>query len=329
MKLKKFLYLVCGFVAVLTIFYYASSTASALEFDASQSFTGTFKTSTCFYRAGTPNANTYPDSFGCTHTQYGNLGGFVVQSNQTLPAGSFLLIPIAVSQNHGGGSSPTSVANDASLFIQVSELSKAAVYDVSPAVANYFEFSDSGSCGSFSECKTSYFDSVFYLKVYIQEDTTSVRFQINSDANFNIVYAKSYNLIKLSGAQEEIKQEIQEQGEKEDQRYEDAQNKANDAQNNGQSSSDQAQTDVSNDSKNLLQILTDFVSSISNTSAGTCNISGDFGFFDAGDINLCSGASKIVPITTVVGTVMLVGLTIPAVISLLHRFLDLYNEVMN
>lgn len=127
-------------------------------------------------------------------------------------------------------------------------------------------------------------------------------------------------------SQAQLDQDKQQFDKEQEQREEDKQQ----AQNTGdqsQSSSDTAQSDVDNSSKSLLQILTQFASAITSTSAGDCSITGDFGYFDAGDINLCTGASKITPVTNVVGSVMLIGLCIPAVVTLLHRFLDLYNEV--
>lgn len=96
-----------------------------------------------------------------------------------------------------------------------------------------------------------------------------------------------------------------------------------------ESSADSAQSDVSDASKGIFDVLGSFTGAITGASPGSCNISGNFGFFDAGSINLCSGSSKITPITNVVGAVMLIGLTIPACVTLLHRFVDLYNEVMN
>lgn len=127
-------------------------------------------------------------------------------------------------------------------------------------------------------------------------------------------------------SQAQLDYEKEQAKKEEEQRKKDEQ----DAQNKGdqsQTDSDDAQSDVDNASKNLFQILTDFAGAITGTSAGDCNITGDFGFFNAGNINLCTGASKITPITNVVGSVMLIGLAIPAVITLLHRFIALYNEV--
>lgn len=118
------------------------------------------------------------------------------------------------------------------------------------------------------------------------------------------------------------------QAEKEEQQRKDDEEKANQTGSDSQDKSDSSQSDVDSASKGLFDILTSFVGAITGASPGTCVISGDFGFFNAGNIDLCSGASKITPITNVVGAVMLIALVIPACVVLLHRFVDLYNEVM-
>nr|AXH73715.1 MAG: hypothetical protein [uncultured bacterium] len=120
-----------------------------------------------------------------------------------------------------------------------------------------------------------------------------------------------------------------EQFDKEQEQREEDKQAAEDAGNNSQSSSDDSQKQADDASKNLFQVLTEFVSAISGASASSCSITGDFGFFNVGSIDLCTGASKVQPITTVIGTVMLIGLCIPAVVTLLHRFVSLYNEVMS
>lgn len=122
-------------------------------------------------------------------------------------------------------------------------------------------------------------------------------------------------------------QKQEEQWKKEEEQRKEDENKANQTGDGSKTDADNAQSDIDNASKGLLDILTDFSKAITGTSAGSCNISGDFGFFNVGGINLCTGAGKITPITNVVGSVMLIGLTIPACITLLHRFVDLYNEV--
>lgn len=113
----------------------------------------------------------------------------------------------------------------------------------------------------------------------------------------------------------------------EEQRQED-ENKANQTGDGSKTDADNAQSDLDGASKGLFDVITAFTGAITGATPGSCNISGNFGFFDVGGIDLCTGASKITPITNVVGSVMLIGLTIPACVTLLHRFVDLYNEVM-
>lgn len=162
--------------------------------------------------------------------------------------------------------------------------------------------------------------------VYVSADITGFNFNGPFGSSYwSVQFLESVSYLGTSSASAAI-----DAGNKAEQdRYDDAKNESDNNKNDAQDKSDSAQSDVDNSSKNLLQILTDFVSAITGTSAGSCDITGDFGFFNAGTINLCTGAGKIVPITTIVGTIMLVGLCVPAVITLLHRFLDLYNEVTN
>lgn len=128
---------------------------------------------------------------------------------------------------------------------------------------------------------------------------------------------------------DDVNNTLQENQKKEEQQREEDKKASEDASNNSQTSSEDTQSQTDEASKNLFQILTDFVGAVTSASPSSCSISGDFGFFNVGNIDVCSGASKIQPITTVVGTIMLIGLIIPAIIVLLHRFVDLYNEVMN
>lgn len=133
----------------------------------------------------------------------------------------------------------------------------------------------------------------------------------------------------LGSSVDNLNQSQQDHWKEEEQQREEDENKANQSGQDSQDKSDASQSELDGASKSLFGVLTGFVSSITNTKPGTCTISANFGFFDAGNINLCTGASKIVPITNVVGSVVLIGLIIPACISLLHRFLSLYNEVMS
>ncbi len=119
----------------------------------------------------------------------------------------------------------------------------------------------------------------------------------------------------------------EEQWKKEEEQRKEDEDKANQTGDDSKNEADSSQSKADEASKGLFDILGSFTGVILSTSPGSCSISGNFGFFNAGNINLCSGADKITPITNIAGSVVLVGVAIPACITLLHRFLDLYNEV--
>lgn len=158
---------------------------------------------------------------------------------------------------------------------------------------------------------TSFFVEIFYDTVVISTPSLSADTQA------------------VVGATDKQTQQNQEHFDKEQEQREEDKKASEDASNNSQSSSEDSQSEVDDASKNLFQILTEFVDAIGGSSSSSCSITGDFGFFNVGNIDLCTGASKVRPITTIVGTIMLIGLIIPAVITLLHRFVALYNEVTN
>lgn len=134
---------------------------------------------------------------------------------------------------------------------------------------------------------------------------------------------------QIVGAINDQTKQDKDQFDQEQQQREEDKKASEDASNNSQTSSDDSQKQADDASKNLFQVLTEFVGAVSGASASSCSITGNFGFFNVGNIDLCTGASKVTPITTIVGTIMLIGLTIPAVVTLLHRFVSLYNEVMD
>lgn len=119
------------------------------------------------------------------------------------------------------------------------------------------------------------------------------------------------------------------QAEKEEQQRQEDEKKAQDSGDQSQSDADQAQSDVDNASASLFSVINsvkDVILQGSNT--GDCSISGDFGFFNVGTVNLCTGGDKIRPITSVVGSVMLIFFTFMAALSLINKFKDLYCEYM-
>lgn len=319
--MKRIIYLACGIISFSLLFICHS--ASALEFDPDASFTGTFKTGTCYYRNAIAGENTYDDTFSCNHGGKGNLGGFTIVSEQTLPKNSLLLIPITVQSLLGSN-------YDFNQFLAVSELSKASIFDLSSVQSGgYFGTNNNIHCAPGVTCDINVFENVLYLKVFIQEDTTSVRFQINSEGGFHITHPRTYNLIKLSDSaktQQDINDNIQQGNQAEQDRYDQGKNEADDSKNNAQSSSDQSQSQADSDSANLWQIINTFKDTVVQSEPGHCTISGDFGFFDAGSIDICTGGAAFRPITTIVGTIMLLFFTFTSAISLVNSFLQLYNE---
>lgn len=192
--------LFAALLSLLGSFGLFTFSASALEFDPDASFTGTFKTGTCYYRNAVVGENTYDDTFACNHGGKGNLGGFTIVSEQTLPKNSLLLIPITVQSFLNNG-------YDFNQFLAVSELSKASIYDLSSVQSGgYFGSNNNIHCDPNTTCEINVFENVLYLKVFIQEDTTSVRFQINSEGGFSITHPRTYNLIKLSSTSQSLDQ---------------------------------------------------------------------------------------------------------------------------
>ena len=119
------------------------------------------------------------------------------------------------------------------------------------------------------------------------------------------------------------------QAQKEEQQRQEDEQKAQDSGDKSQSDADASQSDVDNASASLFSVINSFKDVIlQGSNTGDCSISGDFGFFNVGTINLCSGGDKIRPITTVVGSVMLIFFTFTAALSLINKFKDLYCEYM-
>lgn len=163
------------------------------------------------------------------------------------------------------------------------------------------------------------------LGIYGHHNSNGVQ-DFNISSSGMIIYSVDDT---TSDAIKDQTQKQEEQWQKEEEQRKEDEDKANQAGSDSQTSSDDSQKELDLASKGLFDVLTSFVGAITGASPGSCSISGDFGFFNAGNIDLCTGASKITPITNVVGAVMLIGLIIPACVVLLHRFVDLYNEVMN
>lgn len=115
------------------------------------------------------------------------------------------------------------------------------------------------------------------------------------------------------------------QAEKEEQQRKEDEEKANQTGSDSQDKSDASQSEVDAGSASLFTVINGVKDTIlQGSNTGNCKISGDFGFFNAGDIDICTGGSKIRPITSVVGTVMLIFFMFTSALTLLARFKELY-----
>lgn len=132
--------------------------------------------------------------------------------------------------------------------------------------------------------------------------------------------------VNISASVDNVNDSIQQGNQAEQDRYDEAKNEADQSKNDSQTSSEDSQSKADSDSASLWEIINTFKDTVTQSQPGNCNIPGDFGFFDAGSIDICSGGNAFRPITTVVGTVMLVLFTFGSALTLVNAFLQLYNE---
>lgn len=343
-KIKRLCYLLSGIIAGLLMTFLSASPASAYNFDIHSA--GSYKFlagSSRFYNRDGGNAamsylstdsshNYYPNGIGSTTG--GQLSYVVLALDTNIPAGSLLSFIWAAPESYVNiWSSPIQPHAGFGQFVVLD-------YESITGSNSYVSSSDVNS-GGYVFTKVTILTTEplnafafnmswiplsgarwfgFFPQTYVQLKSD------DSQAVIDAIKNSSDQAHKDSQAQLDFDKE---QAKKEEEQRKEDEDKANQAGSDSQTSSDNSQSEVDSASKGLFDILTSFVGAITGASPGTCSVSGNFGFFDAGNIDLCTGASKITPITNVVGAVMLVGLIIPACVVLLHRFVDLYNEVMN
>lgn len=120
-----------------------------------------------------------------------------------------------------------------------------------------------------------------------------------------------------------------EQAKKEEEQRKKDEQSAQNSGNQSQTDADQSQSDVDNASASLFSIINGVKDTIlQGSDKGDCTISGNFGFFDVGTINLCTGGGAVRPITTIVGSIMLIFFSFTAALTLINKFKDLYCEYM-
>lgn len=88
--------------------------------------------------------------------------------------------------------------------------------------------------------------------------------------------------------------------------------------------SNSSSSDAENASQSLLSAIGSFVSAITSASPSNCNIDGDMGKFDIGQVNLCSN-----PVPTymqVISSLILICICIPFAIIMFNRFIALFRS---
>lgn len=110
----------------------------------------------------------------------------------------------------------------------------------------------------------------------------------------------------------------------------DQQQKEEDAANQNQddlkSDSDSSQNNVDDATQSLMSVVTDFVSAITSASPSNCTIDMNFGFFDAGSVNLCTGKSGFSGIVSIVGSIMMIGFTVPLCWCAVSKIVGLFRS---
>lgn len=88
--------------------------------------------------------------------------------------------------------------------------------------------------------------------------------------------------------------------------------------------SNASSTDAANASQSLISAIGGFVSSITSASPSNCNINGNMGNFDLGNIDLC--ANPVPSYIQIISSFILISLCIPFAIVMFNRFISLFRS---
>ncbi|MBQ3445818.1 hypothetical protein IJG29_03815 [Candidatus Saccharibacteria bacterium] len=145
-------------------------------------------------------------------------------------------------------------------------------------------------------------------KLYVEQNPTVILFSSNlDDALLSQQIAQQETMIQQN-------QTIIDQNNQDRSNMENTSDSASD-------SADSSAASVTNASSSLLVIIGNFINVVLHPPQSDCNISGDMGHMDLGQINLCQ--LSLPPAFAVIGSILLIGLLIPFVISLINTFLEL------
>lgn len=320
--MKRVIYLFTGISAFLLMFFASVQKTSAISYDPNNSGLATIKSIQCIYSGGLKEATRDGDMLLCDSYQ---LGSGVIIFDRTVKKNSVLTLYVENYVNLGNGffaKVPALVFSHNSTVISESTTPVESVQDSKNV---YFNDSISG--------QISY--TLHYYQVYqvlITSDTDRIQFNgISGTPSFFLYFFNRVSYVMQSDTASSVNTQTQqqkEQFEKEQQQREEDQKKADDAKNNSESSSEDLQSQADDASASLFEVINSLKDTIIKSEPGNCNISGDFGFFNAGTIDICTGGAAFKPITSVVGTVMMLFFTFGSAMTLFYTFMKLYNESM-
>lgn len=95
------------------------------------------------------------------------------------------------------------------------------------------------------------------------------------------------------------------------------------------SDADSSQNQTDSATSSIFSILQGFLGALQTgfSAQGSCNLSLDFGFFDGGVQNICTGLSSFSGIVTPIITIVMIGVIIGLSIAIFHNFKSLFNEI--
>lgn len=97
-----------------------------------------------------------------------------------------------------------------------------------------------------------------------------------------------------------------------------------DAADNSESAGDSSSSDAEQGTSSLISAIGSAVSVISSASPTNCRINGDMGNLDVGQIDLC--ANPVPTFIQVIGSLILILITVPLCITLFNRFIGLFRS---
>lgn len=172
----------------------------------------------------------------------------------------------------------------------------------------------------------SHYNGTVWLQILEPVQKDAITLIVENIEEFYVRGGVIADSIDVNVTMSNIDKNIQEGNQAEQERYEEGKNEADQSKNDSQSSSEDSQKQADEASVSLFEIINSLKDAVIESKPGNCNISGDFGFFNAGNIDICTGGAAFRPITNVVGAVMLVFFSFGSALVLAKTFLRMYNN---